>query len=732
MRDVLLTLFILLSGNCIAQENDIPLGSWRLHLNYSKIRSLAEIGERIYGAADYGVMYVDTQEHSTGSLTKLNGLSGIGVNCISNDESKKILIIGYKDGTIDFLDDTKITNLERLKTTSGINGSRAINHIAVSGKNAYASTDFGVVVLDIEKKEIRETWRDIGVIGTTIRIYQSAILNDSIFLATEKGVWCGSLQANLLDFNSWKKFNSGEFSSGAKTITVFRNNIYTAIDGSGIFRKQGNNWIKESFFQNATFTKLKGTDSKLFVCSGTTLWQIDNQNLVTEIKSTEFTHPNDVLEKDGSLYVGDDAKGILIRSTDNLVKSFITSGPMLNSFWRIVHQQNTTKAIGGGYTESLLPLNNKGNVSSFSNSWSTATLSIRDITDFDLSDPSRSFYASFTDGLLQINPQQELRFDITNSPLQNNSITAIEMTSDGLWVANYNATKSLHLLKTDGSWASFSFPFLQAKFPIDLIHDQSNNIWMPISSKDGGGIIVFNKQSNKSIYLTDQGGQGGLPGKKVSSITVDRNGQVWVGTEQGIAYFSKPTSIFDGNVNATKPIYDNRFLLRDEKITALAIDGGNRKWIGTENGVWLFDAVGEKLFNNFTADNSPLLSNRIQCIEINHTSGEVFFGTDKGLASFRSDATEGQENFDSVKIFPNPVTAQFNGLVAIEGLIADSIIKITDVAGNLVWQAMANGGSASWNMRDVNGNRVETGIYLVFSTAADGSDKNVGKVAIIE
>ena len=405
---------------------------------------------------------------------------------------------------------------------------------------------------------------------------------------------------------------------------------------------------------------------------------------------------------------------------------------MLNSFWRIVHQQNTTKAIGGGYTESLLPLNNKGNVSSFSNSWSTATLSISDITDFDLSDPSRSFYASFTDGLLQINPQQELRFDITNSPLQNNSITAIEMTPDGLWVANYNATKSLHLLKTDGSWASFSFPFLQAKFPIDLIHDQSNNIWMPISSKDGGGIIVFNKQSNKSIYLTDQGGQGGLPGKKVSSITVDRNGQVWVGTEQGIAYFSKPTSIFDGNVNATKPIYDNRFLLRDEKITALAIDGGNRKWIGTENGVWLFDEVGEKLFNNFTTDNSPLLSNRIQCIEINHTSGEVFFGTDKGLASFRSDATEGQENFDGVKIFPNPVTAQFNGLVAIEGLIADSIIKITDVAGKLVWQAMANGGSASWNMRDVNGNRVETGIYLVFSTAADGSDKNVGKVAIIE
>ena len=190
--------------------------------------------------------------------------------------------------------------------------------------------------------------------------------------------------------------------------------------------------------------------------------------------------------------------------------------------------------------------------------------------------------------------------------------------------------------------------------------------------------------------------------------------------------------IEDGNVNATRPIYDNRFLLRDENITAMAVDGGNRKWIGSENGVWLFDPLGEKLVYNFTTDNSPLLSNRIQCIGINPTSGEVFFGTEKGLASFRSDATAGNLNFENVKIFPNPVTSEFNGLVAIEGLSTDSTIKITDVAGRLVWQAMANGGTASWNIRDANGKRVETGIYLVFSTSAGGADKNVGKIAIVE
>ena len=530
MRGAVLIFFFLVVRHSFAQENDIPLGTWRLHLNYSKIKSLAEAGEHVYGAADFGLMYVDFQERSTGSITKLNGLSGIGVNYIANDEQKKILIIGYQDGTIDFLEKEKIVNLQTLKTTVGISGSRAINHLSVTGKTVYASTDFGVVVLDIEKKEIRETWRDLGITGKTIRIHQSTILKDSIFLATEKGVWCGSLKANLLDYNNWKKYNSGEFGNGVKTIATFNNSIYTSVDGIGIFRKQGNSWIKEAFLQNKNYSKLKGTESRLFVCSGAALWQVDTQNQLTEIKSTALTQANDVLEKEGSLYIADNSNGILFRGKDNEVLSFITSGPRLNSFWDIRYDQNSVHAIGGGYTEGLLPINNPGHVSSFSNGWSSSMLSVTDITDFDLSNPSQTFYSSFKNGLLEIKSQQELKFDNTNSPLENNSITAIEKTADGLWVANYNANKPLHLLKGDGLWESFSFTFSPAKFPMDLIQDTENNLWMVVSPKDGGGLVVFNRQLNKSVYLNDQGNQGGLPSKRVHSIATDRTGRVWVGT----------------------------------------------------------------------------------------------------------------------------------------------------------------------------------------------------------
>jgi len=733
IRVALLCGLILFTKNSFAQEGNIPLGAWRLHLNYSNIKSLAEIDEKIYGAADFGIMTFDPQEGSTGGLNKLNGLSGIGVKCVANDELKKILIIGYQDGTIDFLEGSKITNLETLKLATEITGSRSINHISISKNTAYVSTDFGVVVLDIEKKEIRETWRDLGISGQTIRIRESAILIDSIFLATEAGVWGGSLKSNLLDFNSWKKFTSGVFSSGVSVISVYNNSIYTAVDGLSIFRKQGSDWIKESFLQNLHYTKLKGLGSNFFVCSKEALWQVDSNDNVTEVKSEKLTQPNDVLEKSQSLFIGDKTNGLLLNSPGNSGTSFRASGPALNSFWRIVQTQDMTYSIGGGYTQSLLPLNSKGIVSVFANDWSNSTLPIDDITDLDLSNSSEFFYSSFGGGILKQNSsQEEFNYTTTNSLLESNSVTAIERGSEGIWVANYNAGKPLQLLLPDGSWESYSFPFLLSKFPVDIMLDLNGNVWMPISANDGGGLVVFNRQSNKSVYLTDQGGQGGLPSKKVSSLAVDREGLVWVGTEQGVAFFSNPSAIFDGNVNASKPIYDNRFLLRDERITALAIDGGNRKWIGTENGVWLFDPIGEELIYNFTNSNSPLLSNYIQCIGINTISGEVFFGTDTGLASFRSDATIGSFDFNSVKIFPNPVTAQFNGLVGIEGLTTDSIVKITDIAGKLVWQVMANGGTASWNMRDVNGRRVATGMYLVFSTSADGSDRNVGKIAIVE
>jgi ligand-binding sensor domain-containing protein len=172
--------------------------------------------------------------------------------------------------------------------------------------------------------------------------------------------------------------------------------------------------------------------------------------------------------------------------------------------------------------------------------------------------------------------------------------------------------------------------------------------------------------------------------------------------------------------------------LRDDKVTAIAVDGGNRKWMGTERGVWLFNATGEEMIYNFTMDNSPLLSNVIKDIAINHKTGEVFFATDKGIVSYRADATESNSIFQSVKIFPNPVTNSFNGSVGINGLATNATVKITDISGKLIWQTQANGGTATWNVRDYTGRRAATGVYLVFAATSDGVESVVGKIAVVE
>jgi ligand-binding sensor domain-containing protein len=200
----------------------------------------------------------------------------------------------------------------------------------------------------------------------------------------------------------------------------------------------------------------------------------------------------------------------------------------------------------------------------------------------------------------------------------------------------------------------------------------------------------------------------------------------------GIAYFIDTYNIFTSVSDAVKPIIDNRYLLRNEKVNVIKVDAANRKWVGTDNGVWLFSPSGETQLQNFTIDNSPLLSNVIRDIEINSLTGEVFFATDKGIISYRADATASESTFKDVKIFPNPVTSNFTGTVGISGLATDAIVKITDINGRLLWETQAAGGTATWNVRDYHGNRAGTGVYVVFAASQDGVESAVGKIAVVE
>ncbi len=222
------------------------------------------------------------------------------------------------------------------------------------------------------------------------------------------------------------------------------------------------------------------------------------------------------------------------------------------------------------------------------------------------------------------------------------------------------------------------------------------------------------------------------------SIAEDHEGAIWIGTSTGVAVYNSPSRIWNSDsfyaIQPSVDINDGNYhpLLETETITSIAVDGANRKWIGTKNsGVYLVSENGEQEILHFTNENSPLFSNSITAIGINQLSGEVFIGTDKGLISYMGDATGGKPAFENVYVYPNPVRETYDGPVTVSGLLENTDIKITDISGNLVYHTTSLGGQAIWNGKSLNGNRVKTGVYLVFCSDEFGEQTHITKLLFI-
>jgi hypothetical protein len=276
----------------------------------------------------------------------------------------------------------------------------------------------------------------------------------------------------------------------------------------------------------------------------------------------------------------------------------------------------------------------------------------------------------------------------------------------------------------------------------EIIIDDYGQKW---GIRTGNGLFVYNDNNtiedisdDQFVKITEAEGNGNLPDNDVYTLVNDLDGNIWVGTKTGVCVFYSPSSVFSGyNFDSQQIIIQEgdfgQYLLESEVVYTIAVDGGNRKWIGTLGaGLYLLSEDGTEEIYHFTTENSPLLSNTILDIELNEKTGEVFITTDKGLISFRNDATFGESVQNKITIFPNPVKENYGGYISIDGLVENANIKITDVSGNLVFDTYANGGMAVWNGKNKNGQKVGTGVYLVLSSDKYGKEKIAGKILFIK
>ena len=709
-------------------QSEIAVGNWRLHLSYNNIRHVELANDRVFAASNNGIVVFDRNESSLMTVNKLNGLSGTGITAISYDPKADALLVGYADGTVDVVTRQIVSGFYTLRD-SDIAAAKAINDIVVHNGLAYLATAYGVVIFDVREKQIKETWRDLGASGERLAINATTFLGDSVYLATPDGLLIGNIGQNLLDFNNWKRFGTGVLADGVSSAVTFNNSVYVSTS-SGVFRYSQGVWSE--VLTTGNVESLSASGDHVFIVGGTAVYALNADGILSQVQDSMMTSPK-VVEEDeaGHLWIGDETAGLLSNAS-GMFSAFRPNGPSHDSAFRVVYEAGKIFTVAGGWSTSGEPLNRRGEVNIFENGkWTTIMQPINDITDLAFRS-DRMYASSFGDGIAVTDAQgntslaEDMNNALNNASAYQPKVTALQSASDGLWIALYDANEPIYLFKDDGSIASFSFGLPNEGKPHSLSVDRNGNPWMALNPSAGGGLVAFDVKSDMAFYKTDVVGHGALPHKNVNALAVDRDGYTWIGTDAGVAYFLSPSQ------DAVKPIYENRFLLRDEKITAIETDGGNRKWIGTERGVWLFNESGELLLNHFTTANSPLLSNVIEDIEINPQSGEVFISTSEGLASYRSDATESAPAFESVKIYPNPVHPGFSGLVAISGLTQDAEVKITDISGKLLWQTQANGGTASWNLRDHRGTRATTGVYLIFAIGQDGRQSVVGKIAVIE
>ncbi|MDE3253071.1 MAG: hypothetical protein KGO92_09725, partial [Bacteroidota bacterium] len=336
-----------------------------------------------------------------------------------------------------------------------------------------------------------------------------------------------------------------------------------------------------------------------------------------------------------------------------------------------------------------------------------------------------------------------------NSPLQraigdpgSTRVSGLAFDKDhNLWISNYGAPQDLLVRKRDSSWKAFTIPFPHLENAVaQILVDDDNQIWI-VSPKDNGlfcynyGNSIDQLQDDRWKHYQQGTGNGNLPGNNVLCIAKDKSGFIWVGTDRGIGIIQCTQQIFSGQgCDALLPIVQQDqfagLLFKDETVQCIAVDGADRKWVGTKNGVWLLSPDGSKIIYRFTAENSPLLANDVKRIAIDPDTGEVFISTLSGICSFRSTATEGAVVNENVLVFPNPVPPGYNGTIAIRGLTENALVKIAELNGRLVFQTRALGGQAIWNGRNYKGEKIASGVYLVLVRDDSGAEKLVTKIVI--
>lgn len=752
-------MFFLMIFSLIGYGQEIAIGQWRDHLPYNNITDICLAGDKVYCVTKAGGLFSYQKESGEiQRLSKISGLSDVGASAIGYDPASQSLLVGYSSGNLDLIKDGKIYNISDIKRKQ-VSGDPKIYSIRFYGDKAYLGCGFGIVVFNISKMEIFDTYR-IGPNGTDLIVYDVITDGSTIFAATSLGFYNAPINEPLLTYSEkWVKIANGVFN----TIAILNSSVYTVnfSSSSKIYKYNGIDFSLVDYYPNLEIRKLESSGIYLTIVNqyGVDVLESDLIQKKRGFSSAPFPiRPRTAFfDNSGVLWIGDENSGLIRSPADDSSISIVPLGPPSLSVFDL-DAANGMVCIAPGVINSAWNSEFNGEpVTCFIDGrWEQVTglpENARDLIVVKVNKNGGIFAGSWNVGLLEISDLKVSNvYDSKNSSLKSRSdapgstdvqVGGLDFDNDGnLWVANSNASHQFSVYKKNGSWKEYGTKGLLPVGPIlgDLMVDQLDQKWL-IAAK-GVGIVVLNtnqtlddESDDRVRLLKSVEGEGSLPEGDIKALAVDKEGVVWIGTEKGIVIYSEPSTVFEEPDCQKILITQNgitQYLLESVIVTDIIVDDANRKWIGTIGaGVFYISEDGTKELDHFTTENSPLLSNDIIALALNQKTGELFMGTTKGIISYKGTVTESKKTFTDLITYPNPVRPGYEGLIAIKGLVNMADIKITDISGSLIYQTKSQGGQAVWDGKNYDGTKAQSGVYLVFASNDDGSQKLVSKILII-
>ncbi len=770
-RMKLLTIFLLVTSPMMAQ---IGTGQWRLHIPAYEAIDVAGMDGMIYAAYTSGVSEYDPSSGEISVWDAVNGLSDISISCLGYSPSDNSLFIGYENGNLDKLKNNSITNIPAINLAQ-VQGSKRINRMVAKDGYMYLATGFAIVKIDPVKEEVRDTYYptngNAGIVDLAFR-------NDTIFALTDDRMYFGLLSSPALaDPNQWTEDTrvpvlTGETYHDIENVggKVYVSRINQNFGEDSLFLLTASGMTNALTETNVMEIHSLQTINGMLAINYVDVMKVYNDDLSMNDQvyfyGQDQPNPNASLYFNGKYYIADGKKGLMEVVGISGTRIAIT-GPPKSSFFSMDWNRGRLAIAGGGLSSIFHTYSIAGAYTFRDEQWDLFDISTvsewdnEPIYDFlcvavNPTDPDEVAMGTFSKIPLTIvndnGSVDTLSAYNTNLGFHSNGsgesfVSDLAYDSDGnLWVLNGMSDYPLKVYTKDKEWYTMNTGSSTInKFSEDLIIDGNGNKWFSLTGVglvglDDGG-TPENPSDDEYVILNSGENTGALPSVEVNAIAADLDNEIWIGTESGFAVLYNSSGAFGAalgeyNAQRIKLEFEGNveYVLGATDITAIEVDGANRKWFGTANaGIVLLSADGLDILEQHTVENSPLISNNIIDLELDQRTGELFIITDKGLVSYRTDATEGAEDYENVTVFPNPKRPEYDGPITIQGIKYDSDVRITDAAGRLVYQTTSNGGTATWNGRTLNGEKVTTGVYLIWTApnSQDVKGRKVGKVLVV-